>query len=1348
MRLILALLLMKLTLGSAAQIPVLGWTERSDWINVKTDVSPAAVGDGVADDTLALRAALSMGGHGTTIYFPPGTYKITGTITNNCGTSRTAVNLIGHGRSTTIKWFGAAGGNMIQINGNPRARYEGLILDGRNLAASGFYQFNTLYFETEIRYRHVGLYNFTGAAIYTPANDTTPSAETSYENCIFDHCAIGMRMGSFNDYDHTFAGCDFISCGTGILCENGNYYVRECYFQGSTVADIDANPEHACTVRRSKSVGSKQFLIHRNGVTPITVEDCYVSGWTGPNGAIQATQNVPVFMTHTRFVSPPDALAPVRLQSGQRVVDCNNVAPSSPSVYTAGATIYSIPVGTQPARVGSTSGANITSFIKDPVTVPTTIYDVKAYGAVGNGVANDTVAVQNAINAARTAGNGGIVFFPNGVYRVSSTISVTGANYVLGGNGYFSRLEWAGPAGIPMVSVADANNVRFEHLNIGENPGVTAPAGNSADIEQTSTGAISRVDYDGLYVFGRYNGQPEIQGLRLNGLGANCTVVISWLVGNIRGLNAANANVLANVTYEGGVTVDHTSATRTGFLGLMTRLTTLKSAITVRNNNNIVLSDWYAEQGERSLVLSGAAGDPAGRVSIHMAKSHYFNPPYEALNVNNYQGKVFIGSAQFYLTPTNYFVQSGSRPINVVLLGCTVFNTRIQTSGSTYNYVGNLAVGSGIVSADNYTAQTLSDTSLMVDDMRRLGNFDLDLNFSHVSFAAPAAPSGLSATAASSSQINLAWTDNSGDETGFKIERKTGAGGTYAQIGTVGANITTFNDTGLAASTAYYYRVRANNASGDSAYSNEANATTLAGGLPDLIVTAISWSPASPAVGSAVTFSATIKNQGAAATPGGIIHGVSFWVDGTQVSWSDTSTTSLAVGATRVLTANSGPTGSAAWTATSGTHTILANVDDVNRMAESNESNNTFTTSLTPSSLPAAPSGLSATAASSSQINLAWTDNANNETGFKIERKTGAGGTYAQINTVGANITTYNDTGLSASTAYYYRVRANNAAGDSAYSNEANATTAAPGSPDLIVTAISWSPASPGVGDAVIFSATIKNQGTAATPAGIVHGVSFWVDGVAVNWSDTSTASLAAGATRVLTANSGPSGLATWTATSGTHTILANVDDVNRIVESNESNNTLSTPLTPASLPSPWQTSDIGAVAAAGSAAYSAGTFTVNGSGADIWGTADEFRYVYQTSTGDCEMRSRVATIQNTDVWAKAGVMIRETTVAGSMFAAVFITPGNGVSFQQRTTTGGTAVQVQVTGITAPRYVRVLRSGSTFSGYYSSDGTTWTQIGSNVTITMASSATIGLAVTSHNDGVVCTATLDNAVATP
>jgi subtilisin family serine protease len=89
---------------------------------------------------------------------------------------------------------------------------------------------------------------------------------------------------------------------------------------------------------------------------------------------------------------------------------------------------------------------------------------------------------------------------------------------------------------------------------------------------------------------------------------------------------------------------------------------------------------------------------------------------------------------------------------------------------------------------------------------------------------------------------------------------------------------------------------------------------------------------------------------------------------------------------------------------------------------------------------PAAPTGLTATAQNQRRIRLDWVDNANNETGFKIERKTGASGTWSQITTVGANVKSYTNSGLKAGTTYFYRVRATNASGDSGYSNEASAT--------------------------------------------------------------------------------------------------------------------------------------------------------------------------------------------------------------------------------------------------------------------------------------------------------------------
>lgn len=178
-------------------------------------------------------------------------------------------------------------------------------------------------------------------------------------------------------------------------------------------------------------------------------------------------------------------------------------------------------------------------------------------------------------------------------------------------------------------------------------------------------------------------------------------------------------------------------------------------------------------------------------------------------------------------------------------------------------------------------------------------------------------------------------------------------------------------------------------------------------------------------------------------------------------------------------------------------------------------------------------------------------------------------------------------------------------------------------------------------------------------------------------------------------------------------------------------------------LPVPWAAQDIGTVGRAGSAAESGGTFTVTGAGADIWGSRDAFQFVYQPLSGDGTITARVATIQNTHSWAKAGVMICESLAADSRHALVALTRGNGVAFQRRRTTGGTSVHTAGnTAAQAPYWVRLERSGNTLRAYQSVDGSTWTLVGSDA-ISMAADVYIGLAVTSHNATVLNTSTFDN-----
>jgi hypothetical protein len=180
-----------------------------------------------------------------------------------------------------------------------------------------------------------------------------------------------------------------------------------------------------------------------------------------------------------------------------------------------------------------------------------------------------------------------------------------------------------------------------------------------------------------------------------------------------------------------------------------------------------------------------------------------------------------------------------------------------------------------------------------------------------------------------------------------------------------------------------------------------------------------------------------------------------------------------------------------------------------------------------------------------------------------------------------------------------------------------------------------------------------------------------------------------------------------------------------------------------AGLDAPWATADIGAVGRTGSGTFAPGTgiYTVAGAGADIWGSADAFRYVYQPLTGDGQIVARVASVQNTDVWVKAGVMIRTDLTPGTAQAMMMVTPGKGNNFQRRTSAGGLTVSTAGALVKAPYWVKLVRSGSTITAYQSATGTTWSLVGSS-TVTMPPGVLIGLAVSSHSTTTLATATFD------
>lgn len=284
----------------------------------------------------------------------------------------------------------------------------------------------------------------------------------------------------------------------------------------------------------------------------------------------------------------------------------------------------------------------------------------------------------------------------------------------------------------------------------------------------------------------------------------------------------------------------------------------------------------------------------------------------------------------------------------------------------------------------------------------------------------PAAPSNLTATAVSAQQVNLAWSDNSGDEEGFFVERSTDGGSSWFSIAAVEANMSGYSVTGLYPESTYFYRVRSYNSVGRSGPSNTATATTPA--EPVSVPAAPGALTTSPASSSEIALSWT---DNSANEDGFKIERSS---DG-GVSWADAASTPANV----YTFVDAGRAASTTYAYRVRAHNAAGNSGYSNTA--------TATTYSAPLASPSPPSALAASSMSSSEIALSWTDNSGNEDRFTVERSSDGGVNWAQIATLPQGSTTFRSTGLMADTNYHYRVAAHNGAGASSYSNVSWART-------------------------------------------------------------------------------------------------------------------------------------------------------------------------------------------------------------------------------------------------------------------------------------------------------------------
>lgn len=172
--------------------------------------------------------------------------------------------------------------------------------------------------------------------------------------------------------------------------------------------------------------------------------------------------------------------------------------------------------------------------------------------------------------------------------------------------------------------------------------------------------------------------------------------------------------------------------------------------------------------------------------------------------------------------------------------------------------------------------------------------------------------------------------------------------------------------------------------------------------------------------------------------------------------------------------------------------------------------------------------------------------------------------------------------------------------------------------------------------------------------------------------------------------------------------------------------------------PAPWTSVDVGQPTVAGYSSFDNNIFTVRGAGGDIWGPTDQFHYVNQPFSGDGEIIAKVSSQTKTDDWAKSGIIIKESTAAGSKYALLAVTPANGISFQYNFNgDGGSATY------TFPNaWLKLKRSGNVFTAFSSANGVDWTQTG-QTTLVMPTTVTAGLAVSSHKFDTLNTTVFEN-----
>lgn len=370
------------------------------------------------------------------------------------------------------------------------------------------------------------------------------------------------------------------------------------------------------------------------------------------------------------------------------------------------------------------------SFLRSAVPAEGPVFDaVRDFGATGDGTTDDTDAVQAAIDAAQAAGGGAIAYLPAGRYLVSHTLQVTGEGYSVEGGGFRCGLVWTGPPGEPIVDVHGAQGVRLANVVVGHSDWGAMTHG--ADIRVTSPDRRPvHLVLDEVYAYGLYQKQPDLHGIHLIDLPAGSIVHAIHVQGNVWVTACSEATVVLRTSYEGTLTVEGERPPGAGgIVGVLMRLGTLcEPTLHVRDNQSIVMSDFYNEQTDQHLLIEGEPGQPPGAITIQGAKMH-LNTEAPVIEVRGYSGRVYYGQSQFYIEPrAPRFVTIGDQPLTLLLAGHLWYETSPQwelSPSTRLVLLANRGMPDDAIPDRGLDAFALRALSDALDDLRRLGEVDL-----------------------------------------------------------------------------------------------------------------------------------------------------------------------------------------------------------------------------------------------------------------------------------------------------------------------------------------------------------------------------------------------------------------------------------------------------------------------------------------------------------------------------------------------------------------------------------------------------------------------------------------------